>query len=436
MKAFNAVAPECSYPGPRQFNGSFRLSDAVPDKRFPGRRIASFLIMLALSLLNSSISIAQVTLGIDALEEGNYAELQGRRVALITNQTGQDRDGDMTVDLLSHAPRVKLMCILSPEHGFRGVAEHGQTVEDEIDPQTGVKIYSLYGATSRPTDKMLKGVDTIVFDIQDIGTRFYTYITTMGMAIEEAGKRHIRFIVLDRPNPIRGDMIEGDVLDSDIKRMTGYYEIPTRHGLTVGEIALWMNDTRKLGANVRVIKMKKWTRSQWYDQTGLKFIPPSPNIPSLAAALLYSGVGCFEATNVAVGRGTDTPFEVLGAPWMNGNALSAYLRGLDFPGLLFEPVEFTPEKDIYKGERCEGVRMILTDRNKVQPYKLFVRVFLYLHVNYPKDFKPEWEEVRVVSGSNKLREAAEGRISAEEFFAYIEQTLARFREQISRYYLY
>ncbi len=399
----------------------------------PAKRLAGMTIFI---LLMCRTGFSQVSLGIDELEKSNFKELQGRRVALITNQTGIDRDGDSTVDLLLHAPKVTLVCILTPEHGFRGVDEHGKAISDSIDPVTHLPVYSLYGDTTRPTEKMLKGVNTVVFDIQDVGTRFYTYVTTMAMAMEEAAKRKLRFVVLDRPNPVRGDIVDGDILDRDIKRMTGYYPIPVRHGLTIGELAKWFNETEKIKSDLVVIPMKQWPRDQWFDQTGLLFVNPSPNIRSTTEAVLYSGIGCFEASNIAVGRGTDTPFEIFGAPWIKGKALTTMLREKNFPGALFEPVTFTPEKDIYAGEKCEGTRIIVTDRERIRPYRIFVAAFLYLHEMFPKDFKPDWEEVRVVTGSNKLKDVAENRLSVDEYFRSIDDAIRLFREQISAFYLY
>lgn len=372
----------------------------------------------------------------DVLQDKNFEELKGRRVALITNHTGVDAGGDSTVDILHNSNEVDLVCLLTPEHGFRGQAEAGESVSDGHDAATKLPIYSLYGKTARPTDEMLKDVDTLVFDIQDIGTRFYTYVTTMGMALEAAAKKRLRFVVLDRPNPIRGDTLEGDILDADIKRLTGYFPFPVRHGLTVGEIAHWMNQTQKLHADLVVIKMKKWKRRMWFEQTGLTFIPPSPNIPTLLSAFLYSGVGCFEATNVAVGRGTPTPFEIFGAPWVNGKALCAHLRQFNWPGVLFEPVTFKPEKDIYSGQPCEGVRILVTNRNEVRPFQIFLAAFLFFHDQYPRDFKPNWEEVSVVTGSSLLREAAEGKISYDQLLASYVKNIAVFRNAIAAFYLY
>jgi uncharacterized protein YbbC (DUF1343 family) len=392
--------------------------------------------MAVLLLLLTPTAQARVQLGAEMLEKSGFKPIKGRSVAVITNHTGRLSDGRSVVDLLHRAPGVKVVAILSPEHGFRGDAEHGARVSDSTDPVTGLPVHSLYGDTTRPTDAMLAGADTIVFDMQDIGTRFYTYITTMGQAMEEAAKRKMRFVVLDRPNPIRGDIIEGDLLDDDIHRMTGYFAIPVRHGFTVGELALWMNETRKLGADLEIVKMKNWKRGMWFNETGLAFTPPSPNIRSMTAALLYSGLGCFEATNMAVGRGTATPFEVFGAPWLNGKAVAAYLRERNFPGAIFEAAEFTPTKDIYAGQKCQGVRVIVTDRNTISPLEIFVTAFLYISDNQKEDFVPVWEEVRVVTGSNRLREAAAGGWILEDLIAYYRDRAAEFARSVAPFLLY
>lgn len=399
-------------------------------------RLRKNLALAAMALLLGSAVQARTRLGIDVLQNEDFKTLDGMRVALITNHTGVDGRGRSTVDILHRAKNVKLVRILTPEHGFRGDAEHGINVTDSVDPETGLPVFSLYGATKRPTDEMLQDIDAVVFDIQDIGTRFYTYITTMGMAMEEAALRKIKFVVLDRPNPIRGDVIEGDLLDADIKRMTGYFSIPTRHGFTVGELANWMNQTRQLGADLVIVQMKKWKRDLWFSQTGLAFIPPSPNIPSLAAAILYPGVGSFEATNVAVGRGTQMPFEVIGAPWMNSLALCAYLREQNLPGVVFETMKFIPEKDVYKDAECQGVRVIVTDRDQVRSLDVFVHAFIFLIKNHPDEFKPEWEEVRVVTGSNRLRETADGRGTLDELLQHYRTVSEAFRASVAPSYLY
>lgn len=394
------------------------------------------LILLALFL--SAPVLARVKLGIDVLSEEEFIPLKGNRVALITNHTGVDGKGRSTAELLKKAEEkgVHLICILTPEHGFTGKAEHGTAVDDSTDSLTGVPIYSLYGATSRPTDQMLKNVDTIVFDIQDIGTRFYTYITTMGMALEEAGKRKIRFMVLDRPNPIGGEIMEGDILDADIRRMTGYFEIPTRHAFTVGELANWINKTRQLAARVEVIKVEYWTRDLWFDQTGHRFNPTSPNIPTLTSAFLYSGIGAFEATNVSVGRGTQTPFELFGAPWINGAALADHLRMKNLPGVLVESVKFVPTKELYEGEACEGVKITVTDRNKARPFSVFIEAFFYFHETYPEKFKPEWEEVRVVTGSQELKNAIDQKEEPDALLKRYEEKRKLFFDGARAFYLY
>ncbi len=395
-------------------------------------------LLLALTLLIALPAFARVKMGVDVLSEEEFIPLKGDRVALITNHTGVDGKGRSTAELLKNASNrgVKLVNVMSPEHGFTGLLEHGENVADSTDTVLGVPVYSLYGATTRPTDKMLTGVDTIVFDIQDIGTRFYTYITTMGQALEEAAKRKIRFVVLDRPNPIGGTVMEGDVLDADVRRMTGYFEIPTRHAFTVGELAQWMNKTRSLGARVDVIKTRHWTRELWFDQTGHQFRPTSPNIPTLVSALLYAGIGCFEATNISVGRGTDTPFEVFGAPWINGAALADHLRIQKLPGMIIESAQFIPSKDVFAGEACEGVKITVTDRNKARPFSVFIHAFFYLMQTYPDRFKPEWEEIRVMTGSNELKNALQRKETPETLLKLYEEKQKVFHDGARAFYLY
>jgi uncharacterized protein YbbC (DUF1343 family) len=400
------------------------------------KRILCFPLFVCLLYSSSGFAAGQTQLGIDVLQKQHFEPIAGAHVALITNHTGLDADNDRTVDILWRSKKIKLVCILTPEHGFGGSIPHGENIIDAVEPKTKLPIYSLYGKTSRPTDDMLKGVDTIVFDIQDVGTRFYTYITTMGQAMEVAAKKKLRFVVLDRPNPIRGDIVEGDILDSDIKLMTGYFSIPVRHGLTVGEIANWYNHDQELNLNLTVVKMKNWQRSLWFDQLHLVFTPPSPNIPSLLSALLYSGIGCFEATNISVGRGTKTPFEVFGAPWISEESLCAHLRQQNFPGVLFESIRFTPTDDIYKNESCGGVRILVTDRKKVRPYDIFLSAFMFLSETYPNQFKPEWDEIRIVTGSDKFQTAVKNRISREDYHSQIDPILSLFIDHIKKYRLY
>jgi len=389
--------------------------------------------ILFLPLLAACLN-ARVLLGIDVLERDHFKALSGAKVALITNQTGVNRRGVSTVDLLHSAPNVTLVCLLTPEHGFRGTAEHGQSIDNSIDQKTGVPVYSLYGKTNRPDADMLQGVDTLVFDIQDIGTRFYTYITTMGMALETAADRNLRFVVLDRPNPIRGDIMEGDILDPDIKRMTGYFSIPVRHGLTVGELAAWMNKTQGWDADLTVIHMDGWQRSNWLNQTGLRFRPTSPNMRTLEAALLYPGIGCFEATNVSVGRGTKTPFLLFGAPWMDGPALAKHLNQKKLSGVRFSPATFRPAKDLYANQPCSGIEIRITDKNLIRPFDIFVHAFFALRDN--PAFKPDWEEIRVVTGSNLLKDAAEKNQTPEDYLKTVQTHIDTFQTSIREFLLY
>jgi uncharacterized protein YbbC (DUF1343 family) len=337
--------------------------------------------------------------GIDVLESESFIPLQDKQVGLITNQTGVDSRGRSTADILAKAAHVKLVALFSPEHGIRGTHVAGEAVGDVMDPRLHIPVYSLYGTVQKPSQPMLNAIDVLVFDIQDVGARFYTYLTTMGMAMEVAAERHIAFMVLDRPNPLGGNILEGQALDPRIHHFTAYYEIPVRHGFTAGELAQWYNQTHKLGLNLMVIPMKNWKRDELWPDTGLKFVPPSPNIHQPTAAVLYVGVGMFEATNVSVGRGSDYPFEVLGAPWISGEVLSKRLNDLQLPGLTFSPVLFTPTQETYAGQLCSGVRIRVTDLEAVRPVDLFVQVSCLLRELWPKDFQPRWDEVARVTGS-------------------------------------
>src|SRR5262245_12394475 len=292
--------------------------------------------------------------GIDALKRDGFASLKDKRVGLITNQTGRDRDGDSTIDLLHKAPGVKLVALFSPEHGIRGALDQSN-ITNSTDEKTGLPIYSLYGETKTPTAEMLKEIDTLVFDIQDVGARFYTYISTLGLALEAAAKNKKSFVVLDRVNPINGQDVEGPLADPDKLTFTAHHPIPVRHGMTVGELALLFNKERNINADLHVVRVEDWRRSQWLDSTGLAWINPSPNMRSLTEATLYPGVCLLEPTNVSVGRGTDTPFEVIGAPWIDGRKLAEALNNAKLPGVRFAPVRFTPKSSVHKDAECGGV---------------------------------------------------------------------------------
>jgi len=327
---------------------------------------------------------ARVLSGLDVLAAENFAPLKGMRVGLITNQTGVDAAGNRAVDLLHRAPGVELAAIFSPEHGINGNVD--EKVASGMEPTTGLPVYSLYGDVKRPTAAMLKGLDAIVFDMQDAGVRFYTYMTTMAYAMEAAAQNGIDFYVLDRPNPISANTVQGPVMDADLKSFTGYFPMPVRHGMTLGELAQLFNAQAGIGAKLHVIKMRGYQRSDWYDDTGMAWINPSPNLRSLNQATLYPGVALVESANVSVGRGTETPFELLGAPWINGEALADYLNGRGIAGVRFAPVDFTPTSSRFQNTLCHGVRVELTDRNGLDTPLMGVEIVSALYMLYPEDF--------------------------------------------------
>jgi uncharacterized protein YbbC (DUF1343 family)/CubicO group peptidase (beta-lactamase class C family) len=324
--------------------------------------------------------------GIDVLRAEAFAPLRGKRVGLVTNHTGRARDGATTIDLLFGAKDVKLVALFSPEHGIRGILD--EKVASATDQKTGLPIHSLYGETRRPTTEMLEGLDSIVIDLQDIGARFYTYMTTVAYVMEEAAKRRVQVVVLDRPNPINGFQIEGPALDKTQIGFTGYFPaMPIRHGLTIGEVARLFNGENKIGADLTVVEVKHWERGEWFDETGLPWINPSPNMRNLIQASVYPGVGAIETTNISVGRGTDTPFEQIGAPWIDGPALSDALNARRIPGVRFYPVRFTPAASKYAGEECQGVFLIVSDRAALRPVRLGIEIAAMLHKLYGARFE-------------------------------------------------
>jgi uncharacterized protein YbbC (DUF1343 family)/CubicO group peptidase (beta-lactamase class C family) len=324
--------------------------------------------------------------GIDVLRASGFALLKGKRIGLLTNHTGRARDGATTIDLLHGAKDVKLVRLFSPEHGIRGILD--AAVPSAVD-ETGLEIASLYGDTRRPTDAMLQGIDTMVIDLQDIGARFYTYMTTTAYVMEEAAKRKISVVVLDRPNPINGFQIEGPTLDKAALSFVGYFPMPIRHGMTLGELARLFNAENKIAADLTVVPVKNWSRDQWFDATGLPWINPSPNMRNLIQATLYPGIGAIEGTNISVGRGTDTPFEQIGAPWIDGVALADALNARSIPGVRFYPVTFTPTSSKYASQECRGVFMVVTDRAALRPVRIGVEIATALHRLYGTKYELE-----------------------------------------------
>jgi uncharacterized protein YbbC (DUF1343 family)/CubicO group peptidase (beta-lactamase class C family) len=331
--------------------------------------------------------------GIDVLEKSNFKELNGLRIGLVTNQTGRNRAGIPTIDVLKNAPNVKLVSLFSPEHGIRGELDQ-EKINDSVDEKTGLPVYSLYGEVRKPKQENLKDLDAVVFDIQDIGTRFYTYISTLRGVMEECAKAKIPVIVLDRTNPINGVDIEGAIADeaiaNDEKRyFIAAHTIPVRHGMTIGEIAQMFNKERNINADLRIIKMENWQRSMWFDQTNQTWINPSPNMRSLTEATLYGGIGMLEYTNLSVGRGTDTPFEVVGSPYIDGQKLAEYLNNRNIAGVRFVPIKYKPKASVFKDENCGGINVIIVDRDKFKPIRTGLEIAIALRKLYPNDWKFE-----------------------------------------------
>ena len=342
--------------------------------------------------------------GIDVLRAEGFARLKGKKVGLITNHTGRARTGEATIDLMAAAKDVTLVALFSPEHGIRGILD--EDVPSSKDEKTGLPIYSLYGPTRRPTDEMLQGIDTLVLDLQDIGSRFYTYTTTMGYVMEEAAKRRIAVVVLDRPNPVNGVAIEGPTVGQEELSFTAYHPMPIRHGMTLGELALLFNAERKIGADLTVVEMKHWGREAWFDATGLSWVNPSPNMRNMVAASLYTGIGAIEASNVSVGRGTDTPFEQVGAPWIDAPRLAAELNGRNLPGVRFYPTSFTPSSSRFAGELCHGVFIIVTDRGQLTPVRVGLEIASALYRLFPGPF--EIDRVGRLFGADTVRRIRAG----------------------------
>src|SRR5436309_9817989 len=328
--------------------------------------------------------VARVQTGLDILAAQKFAPLRGKHVGLITNHTGVDSQGKSTADLLSHAPSVQLVALFSPEHGLAGRKD--ERVSSSKDPTTGLPVYSLYGETLRPTDEMLNGIDALVFDIQDAGVRFYTYTVTMAYCMEEAAKRQIPFFVLDRPNPLGGEIVEGPMLDPDKTSFVAYFPIPVRYGLTIGELAQFFNAENHIGAELHVIAMRNWHRNYFFESTGINWVPPSPALRTTKGSILYPGIEVLQASGVSVGRGTQAPFEEFGAPWMDGEAVAAALGERHLPGLHFESKSFIPVGGPHSGERSSGVSIRVTDRFVVRSMRLGLEIAEILQKLYPKDF--------------------------------------------------
>jgi uncharacterized protein YbbC (DUF1343 family)/CubicO group peptidase (beta-lactamase class C family) len=335
-----------------------------------------------------------VKLGIDVLEEHNFEflhpPLEGKKkIGLLTNQTGVDSQSRRTIDVLAQAPGISLEAIFSPEHGIAGVRDTTQ-MENSKDEATGIPIYTVYGGTDaarRPSLDVLKNLEAVLVDIQDAGVRFYTYETTLGYFLEAAARAGIEIIVLDRPDPITGSFVQGPLSEPGKENFTNYSPVPVRHGMTMGELARMFNAERGINAQLEVVPMEGWMRGDWFDSTGLTWTSPSPNLRSLTEATLYPGVGLVEGTNVSVGRGTDTPFELVGAPWINGRQFAHYLNERNIAGVRFVPLTFTPTSSNYANQKCEGINIILLGRNNLDAPELGMELATALRKLYPQDYK-------------------------------------------------
>ena len=380
--------------------------------------------------------------GLEVLLRDSAHLVRGKRVGFITNQTAITSDGRSGIDLLHASPEVNLVALFGPEHGLRGGIEGGEKIEGGIDAQTGVQVHSLYGATQRPTPEMLRNIDVLLFDMQDIGARPYTYVWTMAMAMEAAAAQKIPFVVLDRPNPITRRM-EGPLMQMEMRRVaqaiTGYYPVPLRHGMTVGEIARYINSEYNIGAQLTVVPIDGWSPDMWFDETGLPWINPSPNIRSLEAALNYAGLVLTEATNLTVGRGTPAPFTTVGAPWLDAARLLERVSQYDIPGVRLDTTSYTPEGEgwvPFRGERVRAVRITITDRDAYKPVWLTLVLLSEIKRQHPAEFKILNSGFTQMLGSHRAREAFDRGDDPRDIWQRWERELQAWSAVRSRYLLY
>ncbi|HYL83472.1 MAG TPA: DUF1343 domain-containing protein [Candidatus Angelobacter sp.] len=400
--------------------------------------ITTSLALLALTSPSANASskhsgrAARAQTGLDVLAAQKFAPLKGKHIGLITNHTGLDSQGRSNVELLSKAPGLQLVALYSPEHGLAG--RNNENVSSAKDPTTGRPVYSLYGETRRPTDEMLQGIDALVFDIQDAGVRFYTYTVTMAYCMEEAAKRNIAFFVLDRPNPVGGEIVEGPMLDPDKTSFIAYFPIPVRYGLTIGELAQFFNAENHIGADLHVIAMKNWHRNYFFESTGIKWIPPSPALRTTKGSILYPGIEILQNAGVSVGRGTQAPFEVFGAPWMNGDEVASALNERHLPGLHFTGQPFIPVGGPYSGERCGGVGIRITERGAVRAMRMGLEIAVILKRLYPQQFDSA-KLLDLVGNADTIQQLQSG-VEPEKIVASWSDALASYDQARRKYFLY
>ena len=387
--------------------------------------------------LTAHASASTVRVGIETFLADVPRALRGKRVGLITNHTGIDRSRNSDIDLIAKHKELKLVALLAPEHGIRGTAEAGERVVDETDPKTGVPVYSLYKSEDRgPTPEMLKDVDVLVYDLQEVGGRTWTYVSTMALSMQAAKRKGIPFVVLDRPNPIGGEIVEGALLDPKFKSFVGMYPIPARHGMTVGELATLFNRKYGIGADLVVARVENWRRSQWFDETGLPWVNPSPNLRSLAALTSYPGTVYFEGTNLSEGRGTDRPFEQMGAPWLDAPEVARVMNERRLPGVRFEAITMSvaPTAAKHKGQTIPAIRFAVTDRQAYRPVRTSLLLIDEIRRRHPRDFA--WTgTIDRLTGSDKVRLAVEGG-RLPQLLEEWDREAAQFRESRRPYLLY
>jgi uncharacterized protein YbbC (DUF1343 family) len=378
--------------------------------------------------------------GLDKLLLENSPELKRKRIGLIINHTSVDKNLRLSLDILLNRG-FTIKAIFAPEHGFRGNAAAGEKVDHQVDKKTGIPVYSLYGDSRSPSSESIKDIDAFIFDIQDIGVRYYTYIYTLAYSIETAAKYGLDYYVLDRPNPISGDVIEGNIIDSEFNSFVGKYGLPVRHGMTVGELASYFNQEYNMGCRLTVIKMEGWERDKWFDELGLQWVMPSPNATGIEMAALYPGTCLFEGTNVSEGRGTTRPFEIIGAPWIDAEEWYGKLQEYKLDEVIIRPTHFVPTTSKYAGELCEGIQLHIVDRKRLKPLHVALAMIEVLKLLYPNDFK--WMDpikgryfIDLLAGTDQLRVRVDSKINLLDWLKTEESKLERFKAVREKYLLY
>ena len=381
----------------------------------------------------------KVRVGLQVLVEALVDALGDRRIGVVANHTSVTPDFDHILDILYSALRLNIRAVFAPEHGIRGAVPAGP-VRGTVDERTGLPVYSLYGASCRPPEDIVKRLDVIVYDIQDVGVRFYTYISTLYHVIEAAGRAGVKVLVLDRPNPITGASIEGPVLDLEYRSFIGVWELPVRYGMTAGELALLFNHEAGLGADIEVVRMEGWRREMWFDETGLPWVPPSPNMPTFNTAIVYPGTCLLEGTNVSEGRGTTKPFEMVGAPWIDEYQLIGELESLPIRGVKYRPSRFMPLYGKYAGKLCRGVQVYVSDRELFEPVKFGLLLIWAIKVLYPDHLQFVRRGGRyyfdLLVGCDTIRRLVEEGCDPEELVSLSFRELEAFDDVRSRYVIY